>query len=185
MLNGLQQYRQLLFAFFSLKLKKGTQDIKRGPKFPKGSPKGNPLCNSGPHLGDTSVKRVLLSISYPRQKGAWERVLRDNQANATEECKLSLWPAGWVFWTKKHFFCAFPESKTRRGCVLLLSCPLLSLSLCVYYQAFTFTSCQLYCHYQVEYGWSGNKIPGIWIWSFNLCVSKPLFRHAGMAQINI
>ena len=54
--NGIQWYRQLLFAFFSLKLKKGTQDIKRGPKGdpnsqkgPLGDPgtlKGDPLCNS-------------------------------------------------------------------------------------------------------------------------------------------
>ena len=47
MLNGLTTVRtaikNIFFAFFSLKLKKGTQDIKRGPKWdqiPKRSPRG-------------------------------------------------------------------------------------------------------------------------------------------------
>ena len=56
-----QQYGQLFFTFFSLKLKKGTQNIKRGPNSPKrspwgsGSPKGDPFCNSGSQVSRSAL----------------------------------------------------------------------------------------------------------------------------------
>ena len=63
-----------MFAFFSLKLKKGTQDIKRGPKGDPNSQKG-PLGDPGPLKGTHCVTVYLFLKLGPIKLSIWQSLL--------------------------------------------------------------------------------------------------------------
>ena len=69
MLNGVQQYGQLFFTFFSLKLKKGDRKHKKGDPNPQKGPLWDPCSQKGTHFVTVQASVEALKLFGRAQKG--------------------------------------------------------------------------------------------------------------------